>query len=464
MRALKGRRKLIPFALVIAALAAVAASAATARTNAAKPIKIAVLSDCQGAFGSFDNQDLAGVVSALSQYAGAKPKNPNKPRDGWTGGQINGHPLKLVGIGCSNDRADTAIKETKRLMEQLGADVMIGPLSGDESIAVANYAKQHPTKTFVDGSAGAQDTTLKVRAPNFFRFNGDGAQWNAGLGDLAYNKLHWKTAAVVADDYSFAWTSAAGFVAEFCGVGGKVTKRVFPPLNTTDYSSYAQQMPTNVDGTFVAVGGAGLIPFLKAYEQAHGPINGKKFIGNLFWGTPGQFEQLSSRVAGAYVGGAGTAGDLNTPAAKQYANGVIGKWFKTIPPFGAAAPQASSTFTFGYFVNTWGLIKGLQAVKGNLAGGQKALQKALGKVTLRTGYGPIRLDKNRQAIVPVYYQQLYEKGGKLAVKTVGYIPGVDQTFGGTFSSKTPAPGRNFPPCVKRSLPWIGHTRQPPVIG
>ena len=74
-------------------------------------------------------------------------------------------------------------------MEQLDADVMIGPLSGDESIAVANYAKQHPDKTFVDGSAGAQDTTLKVQAPNFFRFNGDGAQWNAGLGDIAYNKL-----------------------------------------------------------------------------------------------------------------------------------------------------------------------------------------------------------------------------------------------------------------------------------
>ena len=73
-----------------------------------------------------------------------KAKNPNKPRDGWTGGSINGHPLKLVGVGCSNDRADTAIKETKRLMEQLGADIMIGPLSGDESIAVANYAKQHP--------------------------------------------------------------------------------------------------------------------------------------------------------------------------------------------------------------------------------------------------------------------------------------------------------------------------------
>src|SRR4051794_21645839 len=241
--------------------------AVAAQTGGSKtPIKIGVLSDCQGAFGSFDNQDLAGVVAAFSQFAGAKPKNPNKPRDGMTGGAIGDHPIKIVGVGCSDDRADTAIKETRRLMEQLGADVMIGPLSGDESIAVANYAKQHPNKTFVDGSAGAQDTTLKVQAPNFFRFNGDGAQWNAGLGDIAYNQLGWRTAAVVADDYSFAWTSAAGFIAEFCGVGGKVTRRVFPPLNTTDYSSYAQQMPTNVDGTFVAVGGAGLIPFLKAYE------------------------------------------------------------------------------------------------------------------------------------------------------------------------------------------------------
>ena len=129
--------KLASFAVLVVVAAALVASVATAR-NTASTIRIAVLSDCQGAFGAFDNQDLAGVVAAMSEYAGAKPKNRNKPRDGWTGGSINGHPLKLVGVGCSNDRADTAIKETKRLMEQLKADIMIAPLSGDESIAVAN--------------------------------------------------------------------------------------------------------------------------------------------------------------------------------------------------------------------------------------------------------------------------------------------------------------------------------------
>ncbi len=189
-----------------------------------------------------------------------------------------------------------------------------------------------PTRRSSTASAGAQDTTLKVQAPNFFRFNGDGAQWNAGLGEIAYNQLGWSKAAVIADDYSFGWTSAAGFIADFCAAGGQVTKRVFPPLNTTDYSSFAQQAAPNVDGTFVAVGGAGLIPFLKAYEQAKGPIDPKKFMGNLFWGTPGQFEQLGPRVAGTYIGSAGTAGDLDTPGAQDYANNIIGKWFTEIPP------------------------------------------------------------------------------------------------------------------------------------
>ena len=43
------------------------------------------------------------------------------------------------------------------------------------------------------------------------------------------------------------------------------------------------------------------------------------------------------------------------------------------------------------------------------------------------------------------------------------IPGVDQTFGGTFSSSTPAPGRNFPGCEKKSLPWLGKATPVKVV-
>ena len=63
----------------------------------------------------------------------------------------------------------------RTLVEQNNAEIVIGPLSGDEAIAVANYAKDHPDVTFIDGIAGSQEPTLQVQAENYFRFHGDGA-------------------------------------------------------------------------------------------------------------------------------------------------------------------------------------------------------------------------------------------------------------------------------------------------
>ena len=344
---------------------------------------------------------------------------------------------------------------------------MIGPLSGDESIAVANYAKQHPDKTFVDGSAGAQDTTLKVQAPNFFRFNGDGAQWNAGLGDIAYNKLGWKTAAVVADDYSFAWTSAAGFIAEFCAVGGKVTKRVFPPLNTTDYSSYAQQMPTDVDGTFVAVGGAGLIPFLKAYEQAQGPDRRPRSSSATSSGAPRVSSSSSARASRAPTSAARARPATSTRRRPRTTRtNIIGKWFK-IDPAGqdAAAPQASSTFTYGYYINTWGLIKGLRGGQGRHLRPDASSRPRWPRWSCRRRTARSSWTRTARRIITVYDQQLYTKDGKLAVKTGRHIPNVDQTFGGTFSEHDARSGAQLPR-LREAEPPVGRqgAASPKVVG
>ena len=58
---------------------------------------------------------------------------------------------------------------------------------------------------------------MQIAPKNVFRYHGDGAQWNAGLGEILYKKLGWRTAAIIMDDYSFGWTSAAGIIADFCG-------------------------------------------------------------------------------------------------------------------------------------------------------------------------------------------------------------------------------------------------------
>jgi branched-chain amino acid transport system substrate-binding protein len=232
---------------VVAFGIAAMSQASSAAPAQAKQVRIAILSDCKGAFAFGYELDIGGANAAFSQFAGAKPKNKNKPSAGITGGSAGGAALTFTDYGCGDDTPATILKEIRRVVVQQDADVVLGPLSGDEAVATANWAKTHPNITVIIGTAASQDPTMQIAPKNVFRYFGDGAQWNAGIGELLYKRWGWRNAAVIMDDYSFAWTSAAGFIADFCAAGGRVTKRVFPPLNTTDYSSYVRQLPSPDD-------------------------------------------------------------------------------------------------------------------------------------------------------------------------------------------------------------------------
>ena len=274
---------LLPLAL-LAAAATISTSGALAGSAQADEVRIAIMTDCKGAFAFGYEVDTAGTIAAFSQYAGAKPKNKKKPSAGMTGGTAGGKKLNIVGIGCGDETPALALKETRRLMDQLRADVMIGPLSGDEAVAIANWAKANPQKTVIIGTAGSQDPTMQIAPKNLFRYHGDGAQWNAGLGEILYKRLGWRTAALIGDDYSFPWTSAAGIVADFCGIGGRITKRVWTPPQGGDYAPFIRQLPRpdQVDGYFWLVGGANTGAALTAFEQAYGPVKARQHSGNLF--------------------------------------------------------------------------------------------------------------------------------------------------------------------------------------
>lgn len=413
-------------------------------------INVAVLSDCEGGFGAQYGTTLAGANTAFAEFAGATLTDPADPVAGFTGASVAGVPIELVGYGCADDTADKAIEETRRLMEQLEADILIGPLSGDESVAVANYAKDHPTQTFLNGTAGATDTTLDVQAPNFFRFNADGVQWNAGSGDYAKNVLGWDTAAIWMDDYSFGYASAAGFITEFCAAGGDIVSRVFPPLNNADYAQFAAQLPApdEVDGYFWAVGGDTL-GALKAFEDTHGALDPSQHIGNLFFEfILGEFD-LS--MEGAYVGGFGTAGDLQIDSVPAH-TAIIEKHS---PDF---AGDAHWGFQVNYYVAAKALIQALEEVGGDISDDHVALQAALSGTTVEGPYGPISLDENRQAVADQYVRQMViGDDGNMALATVAMVPEVDQTYGGAITKEGGMPSRDLPTCEVRDITWIGNS-------
>ena len=438
------------------------AAAGGADVNGDGILQVGIMGECEGPFGGFHEDVVGGATLALIERAGATSNSPTSALEGFSGASVAGVDIELAGIACGDDTPDTAIQEIRRLVEQDGAEVILGPLSGDESIAIANFAKDNPDITFINGTAGAQETTLQVQAENYFRFNGDGAQWNAGIGDILHNTAGWETAAVVVDDYSFGWTSAAGFIAEFCAAGGQVVQRVFPPLGTTDYSSFVAQLPDpdEVDGYFWVVGGTGTQASLEAFVNAKGDLNGEQHAGNLFF-NPGLAAALGPGIAGAYVGGfASLPGDVTSPEIEAYIAAADAAW-ETLP--GAlsgnepAAPSVALTFGFGYsyYVAGLALVEAMEANGGDIS--PAGLQSTLAGLTLDAPYGSISLDENRQAIVDAAVQQLVvNDDGEVVSKTVAIVPGVDQTFGGLFSADTPPPSRDEPGCVEADLPWVGN--------
>ncbi len=426
-----GKWKLmLPLALLVMG-GTVAVSGALATPAQSDEVKIAIMTDCKGAFAFGYEVDTAGAIAALSQYAGAKPKNKKKPTAGMTGGTAGGKDLNLVGIGCGDESPALALKETRRLMNQLGADVMIGPLSGDEAVAIANWAKANPAKTVIIGTAGSQDPTMQIAPKNLFRYHGDGAQWNAGLGEIVYKKLGWRTAALIGDDYSFPWTSAAGIVADFCGIGGKITKRVWTPPTGGDYAPFIRQLPrpNQVDGYFWLIGGANTGAALKAFEQAYGPVNAKQHSGNLFLFFLGNFATVAPKLVGAYFGGFGTAQTgLKTKTAATYVR-QAGKWFPE-----RSRVDVNDGFFYNYWNAAWAMVQGLNKSNGAVGAAlQRALPRTLKPAFQVANNGVLRLDSRRQAIQDQYPLQIVRKGGKPAAQVAGYVPNVDQTFGGLFA-------------------------------
>ena len=267
----------------LTAVAGFALAAQLSSAHAEDTLKIGLLATFEGAFTVLGEDGQRGAELALKQH------------DGMAGG----NKIEFV-IGSSDASPDSAIRAVRKLVEQDGVKIVIGPLSGDEGLAVKDYAKTQPDVVFVNGTSAAQDTTLRDPAENFFRFSTDGAQWMAGLGTYAYDKKGYRNVATVAEDYSFPYTQVFGFMAEFCKAGGHVPSKAWVPIGTKDYSSVIAGIPADIDAVYVALGGADGVNFLTQYEQAGGTaplIGGSITVDQTRSRLEGQAEGLHRRHA-----------------------------------------------------------------------------------------------------------------------------------------------------------------------
>jgi len=399
MKSLK--RRLLWTAVVAALLAVVVAGGATAQ---APVVKIGLLATLEGPFAAGGQDGMRGAELAVKQR----------------GGMVAGKKIEII-KASSDAKPDVAVNATRKLVEQDKVDIMVGPLSGSEGIAVKNYSKTQPNTTFINGSSGAQATTLVDPSPNFFRFNTEGAQWMVGLGDYAYKTKGYKKMALIAEDYAFPYSQVQGFMTEYCKAGGRVTHKAWVPLGAKDYSSVIAKLPGDVDALVVVLGGADAVNFLTQYEQAGG---NKPMVGGSITVDQTVLNFKGKRRESL----------LGTPSAGPIADSYDApEWKKFVADYkenfkdGFPSP---SLFAYVYYINMKAALDGLDAVKGDLSGGQAKYREALQKMVLKTPVGDVRLDANRQAIGSTFVTEVVKDAqGNLYNKVLRKVDGIDQMLG-----------------------------------
>jgi branched-chain amino acid transport system substrate-binding protein len=371
---------------------------------AEQEIRIGALATLLGPFKAMGEDGIRGVELAIAEF----------------GGEVAGLPINLIVEG-TNAIPDNAQLGAQTLLDKHRVDFIIGPLSGNEGLAVRDFARIRPERAFLNGNAATQDITLRHAAPNFYHFGTHGVQWMAGLGSYAYETMGYRQVVTIAEDYSYPHGQVGGFMVEFCRAGGRVIGKFWVPLGTNDFSRIIEAIPPDIDAVFVALAGADALSFLKQFVQAGGNIPliaGTSAVDQTVLGVRGA---LSDRLVGTVS--AGPVADTNPhPAWETFVQN-----YQEYFPGGLPFP---SQVACAYYTNTKAALLALTAVEGDLSDWQTRFKEALSCLEFECPTGPVKLDHNRQAIATNFVTQIAKSGeGTLYTEIVQTIPEVNSTLG-----------------------------------
>ena len=346
------------------------------------------------------------------------------------GFKLAGRPVSLVVADTGGNPAGARTKALE-LVERDKVDMIMGPLAAFELLAIMGYLteKKVPTLAF----AGAEDVTQRKRSPYIVRTSDSSAQCLYPLADYVYRDMGLKRAVTIADDFAFGYEQIGGFQRAFEGLGGRVVKKIWAPLNTPDYTPYIAQIQ-DCDVLCMGLVGANPLKFVKEFRG-----NGLKTP--LVGGSTVADDTITRSYGDEAVGLVDSipySVDQDTPANRRFLAAMR-------KDYGAAVPigfYAACLWVNGQIVEA-----ALQKTGGK-SDDPDALMKAVRSVTLaETPRGPISFDDYGNIVFEDYVRRVERKNGVLMSRTVKIYKKVSQFW--TYEPKQfvaqPVYSRDYPP-------------------
>jgi branched-chain amino acid transport system substrate-binding protein len=346
------------------------------------------------------------------------------------GSTLAGRKVELLVADTGGNPAGAKTK-AQEVIERDKVNVILGPLAAFELLAITDYVRDNATPLI--SLAAAEDVTQRKANPFVIRPSATSAQCCHVMGDYAAKELKYKRAATISEDFAFGYEQMAGFQRVFEDGGGKVVKKLWPPLVTPDYTPFIAQIK-NVDCVFNGFAGSNPVKFMRAYADL-----GLKGKIPLLSGWTAMDDALLRSLGDEAVGVLSAAfysADAASPANKQFV-ATMQKEYGVLP-----GGYSAGMYVAGQCVEA--AIKQL----GAQADDRKALAEALHKVSLSdTPRGAIKFDQYGNVVGEVFIRRCDKKDGKLVNTVIKTYPNVSQFW--TYPEKeflaNPVYARDYPP-------------------
>ena len=408
------RRKFMATTAAGAAVAAV--KFPTPAIAQAAPFKLGLLTVKTGPLAQGGIQMEQGVITYL------KEKN-------YT---MAGRKVEFFSADPGGNPAGTKTK-VQELVERDKVDTILGPLAAFELLAITDYIAQN--KMPLLSLAAAEDMTQRRPNPYFIRASATSAQAMHPMADYAAKELKLKRVICISEDFAFGHEQMGGFQQTFEDNGGKILKKIWPPLVTPDYTPYVAQI-SDCDGVCQGFAGSNPLRFMKAYASA-----GLKFpvVSGETGGDDALLKSFGDEAIGLMSCIPYTL-DLETDGNRRFVDGML-KNFNTVP----------GQYAGLLYVNCQVVEAGLKALNGDSSDKTK-LVAAMRAVNLTdTPRGPVKFDHFGNVIGDFYVRKLGKEGAKYGLslwnKTVKTYHNVGQFW--TYDEKKflaqPVYSRDYPP-------------------
>ncbi|MBV9863029.1 MAG: ABC transporter substrate-binding protein [Alphaproteobacteria bacterium] len=341
---------------------------------------------------------------------------------------LAGRKVELVVGDTGGNPAGTKTK-AQELIERDSVDMIFGPLAAFELLAISDYAASQ--KTPILSLAAADDMTQRRPNPYFVRASTTSSGNMHPLGEYAAKELKYKSVSTISEDFAFGYEQMGGFQRVFEDDGGRVVKKLWPPIVTPDYTPYLAQL-SGIDAVVQGFAGSNPLKFMKQYKDAGLTL---PVLGGGPAGDDALLKSFGDEAIGMITSSVYTS-DLDTPSNKKLIEGMLRDY-----------GNISGLYAAGMYIN--GMVAEAALEKtGGKTDDKEALIAALRGVSLTDSpRGPFHFDHFGNAVGNVYIRRVERKDGKLVQTTIKTYPNVSQfwTFDEKWFLAQPVYSRDYPP-------------------